>query len=153
MNIEVRRLQPGDEPLALQIVRDLIPESERDGREPGLDHLQRLLAQDSVYQIAAMDGNIPVGFLTAYRMPALSCDASMVYIFEIEVAATYRQQGVGKQLVNLLKTLCREDGVEDMWVGTENDNVAAKRLYEATGGICSYPDNCEFVYQLLEDKN
>lgn len=152
MNLEVRRLQPGDEQLALQIVRDLMPEDERDGREPTLDHLEQFLAQETNYQLVAMDGNKPVGFLTAYRMPALSCDASMVYIFEIEVAATYRQQGIGKQMVNLLKTLCRKDGVEDMWVGTENDNVAAKRLYEATGGICSYPDNCEFVYQLLEEK-
>lgn len=96
MNVEVRRLQPGDEQLALQIVRDLIPESERDGREPTLAHLQHLLAQNTNYQLVAMDGNMPVGFLTAYKMPALSCDASMVYIFEIEVAAPYRRQGIGK---------------------------------------------------------
>jgi len=152
MNLEVRRLQPGDEQLALQIVRDLMPENERDGREPGLNHLRHLLAQYSNYLVVAVDGNKPVGFLTAYRMPTLCCDATMVYIFEIEVALAYRRQGIGKQMINLLKTLCREDGVEDMWVGTENDNVAAKRLYEATGGICSYSDNCEFVYQLLEGK-
>jgi aminoglycoside 6'-N-acetyltransferase I len=148
MAFEVRRLQAGNEHLALQVVRELMPEDERDGREPSLEHLQRFLSQDTNYQIVARDGNRPVGFLTAYRMPSLCCDATMVYIFEIEVASTYRRQGMGKQMVNLLKRLCREDGVEDMWVGTENDNIAAKRLYESTGGVCSYPDNCEFVYQL-----
>lgn len=147
MGFEVRRLQPGDEELALQVVRDLMPEEERDGREPGLEHRQRLLAQDTNYLIVALDGSRPVGFLTAYRMLSLCCDASMVYIFEIEVALVYRRQGIGKEMVNLLKGLCREDGVEDMWVGTENDNVAAKRLYESTGGVCSYPDNCEFVWR------
>lgn len=151
MSVEVRRLQPGDEQLALQVVRDLMPADERDGREPGIPHLRHLLAQDTNYLIVAAVSGKPVGFLTAYRMPALCCDASMVYLFEIEVAPAHRRQGIGKQMVNLLKTVCRESDAEDIWVGTENDNIAAKRLYESTGGVCSYPDNCEFVYQLLED--
>lgn len=144
----IRRFQPGDEQLALQVVRDLMPEDERDGREPTIRHLRHFLAQDANYLIVASAGSAPVGFLTAYRMSALSCDASMVYIFEIEVAPPHQRQGIGKQMVNLLKALCQEDDVEDMWVGTENDNIAARRLYESTGGICSYPDNCEFAYQL-----
>ena len=150
MNIEIRRLQPGDEKLALQIVRTVIPEDEQGEREPSIDHLKRILGQDTNYLIAAIAGNAPIGFLTAYRMPALSNDASMVYIFEIEVVPAHRRQGIGKQLVNLLKQLCLESDVEDIWVGTENDNVAAKRLYESTGGVCDYPDNCEFVYDLTK---
>jgi GNAT superfamily N-acetyltransferase len=148
MNFEVHRLLPGDEQVALQVVRDLMPEDERDGREPSLPQLNRFLAQDTNYLIIASKGDVPVGFLTAYRMPALCCDASMVYIFEIEVALPLRRQGIGKGMVNLLKALCLESDVEDIWVGTENDNVAAKRLYESTGGICSYPDTCEFTYLL-----
>jgi ribosomal protein S18 acetylase RimI-like enzyme len=150
MVYEIQRLHQGDEHLALQVVRDLMPEEERDSREPSLRHLQQFLAQDSNYLIVATAGELPVGFLTAYRMPALSCDASMVYIFEIDVAHAYRRQGIGKQMVNLLKGLCEGSDVEDIWVGTENDNIAAKRLYESTGGICSYPDNCEFTYQIKQ---
>jgi ribosomal protein S18 acetylase RimI-like enzyme len=110
MGFEIRRLQRGDEQLTLQVVRELMPADERDGREPGLEHRQRLLAQDSNYLIVATDGSRPVGFLTAYRMPSLCCDAAMVYIFEIEVAPAYRRQGIGKEMVNLLKRLCGEDG-------------------------------------------
>jgi ribosomal protein S18 acetylase RimI-like enzyme len=150
MVYEIHRLHRGDEQLALQVVRDLMPEEERDSREPSLRHLRQFLAQDSNYLIVATVGKLPVGFLTAYRMPALSCDASMVYIFEIDVARAYRRQGIGKQMVNLLKGLCEGSDVEDIWVGTENDNIAAKRLYESTGGICSYPDNCEFTYQIKQ---
>jgi ribosomal protein S18 acetylase RimI-like enzyme len=148
MEYQIRRLQPGDEQFALQVVRDLMPEAERDGREPSLAHLQGCLAQDSNYLIAASAGGLPAGFLTAYRMPAICCDTSMVYIFEIEVALSHRRQGIGKRMVNLLKELCQDSEVEDMWVGTENDNIAAKRLYESTGGVCSYPDNCEYTYQV-----
>lgn len=149
MDYEVRRLGPGDEQLALQVVRDLVPAEERQGRQPSVKHLSHFLAQDTNYLIVAVAGNTPVGFLTAYRMPALCCDADfMAYLFEIEVSLTHRRQGLGKRMVNLLKDLCRESGVEDIWVGTEKDNLAARRLYESTGGICTYPDNCEYTYLL-----
>lgn len=51
MNVEIRRLQPGDAQLALRVVRDLIPVDERDGGEPTIGHLQRLLAHDTSYII------------------------------------------------------------------------------------------------------
>jgi ribosomal protein S18 acetylase RimI-like enzyme len=127
---------------------DLIPEDERNRRQPSIPHLQRYLAQDTNYLILASTEGIPVGFLSAYRMPALCCDASMVYLFEIEVAFPHRRHGLGKQMIHLLKALCKDTDVEDIWVGTENDNLAAKRLYESTGGICTYPNNCEYTYLL-----
>ena len=148
MKFEIRRLQPGDERLALQAVRELMPEDERDGREPSIQHLDRFLRQDRNYLILALADSVPVGFLTAYRMPELVYDTSMVYLFEIEVKALFRRQGIGKQMINLLKQLCQDDGAEDIWVGTENDNIAAKRLYESTGGTLSYPDNCEYIFAL-----
>jgi ribosomal protein S18 acetylase RimI-like enzyme len=151
MTIEIRRLQPGDEQLALQVVRDLVPVEERDGREPSVSHLRRLLGQDTNDLIVATAGGTPVGFLTAYRMPALCCDASMVYLFEIEVAVPFRRQGIAKRMIALLKTLCRESDVEDIWVGTDNDNIAAKRLYASTGATCVAPDCCEFTYDLTAE--
>ena len=148
MEYQVRRLQPGEEQFALQVVRELLPEDERDGREPTIQHLHHFLAQDTNYLIVASAGGVPIGFLTAYRMPALSYDGSMVYLFEIEVALPHRRQGIGKEMINLLKALCQESNVEEIWVGTENDNTAAKRLYESTGGIYSSQDNCELIYEL-----
>jgi ribosomal protein S18 acetylase RimI-like enzyme len=148
MDIEVRRLQPGDEQLALRVVRELKPVEEREGREPGLAHLERLLGADTNYLLAALAGGAPVGFLTAYRMPALDGDVSMVYLFEIEVAPAFRRQGLGTRLIELLKRLCGATDVEDIWVGTENTNTAARRLYESTGGVYASHDNCEFIYEL-----
>jgi ribosomal protein S18 acetylase RimI-like enzyme len=155
MSIKICRLQPGDEALALRIVRDLISIEEREGAEPTIGHLQRMLAQDTNYLIVATmeespAGSIPLGFVRAYRMPDLCSDADMVYLYEIEVATAYRRQGIGKQMIELLKTLCLEDSADYIWVGTENANVAAKRLYESTGGICTEMDSCEFIYDLAK---
>jgi hypothetical protein len=65
MACEIRRVQPGHEQLALQVVRDLMPEDERDGQEPSIRHLRHFLAQDANYLIVASAGSAPVGFLTA----------------------------------------------------------------------------------------
>lgn len=29
-----------------------------------------------------------------------------------------------------------------------NANIAAKRLYKSTGGVCAEMDSCEFIYDL-----
>lgn len=155
MSIKIRRLQPGNEALALRVVRDLIASEEREGAEPTIGHLQQMLAQDTNYLIVATReespaDSTPLGFVRAYRMPDLCSDADMVYLYEIEVATAYRRQGIGKQMIELLKTLCLEDGADYIWVGTENANVAAKRLYESTGGVCAEMDSCEFIYDLAK---
>ncbi len=151
MQVDVRRLQPGDEQVALQIVRQLMPAAERDGREPSIEHLRDLLARETNILIMAATAGMPVGFLTAYRMPTLCCDASMVYLFEIEVAPPFRRQGIAKQMVNLLRTLCEDSDVEDIWVGTGNDNIAARRLYESTDAVRAYSNQSEYMYQLKEE--
>jgi ribosomal protein S18 acetylase RimI-like enzyme len=129
-------------------VREVMPEDQREGREPSIQHLQRFLDDDANYLIVASLGSLPVGYLTAYRMPALCCDASMVYLFEIEITHEHRRKGLGRQMIYLLKAVCRESDVEDIWVGTEKDNIAAKRLYESTGGVLTSPECCEYTYWL-----
>ena len=49
-------------------------------------------------------------------------------------------------MINLLKTLCQEDEMVEIWVGTSNDNGAAKRLYASTGAMLESGDNAEFIY-------
>lgn len=148
MTFEICRLQTGDEQLALQVVRDLVPFDERDGSEPTLPHLTRLLANPTNYLIVAIADRSPVAFLSAYQMPSLADDASIVYLYEIEVAPAYRRQGIAKDLIALLKNLCRQSDVDMIWVGTENQNIVAKHLYASTGGVCVEADSCEFVYRL-----
>jgi ribosomal protein S18 acetylase RimI-like enzyme len=77
----------------------------------------------------------------------------MVYLYEIENVADHRRKGLGRRMIDLLKEECRESDVEDIWVGTENDNIAAIRLYESTGGALTSPDNCEYTYWLKQIKD
>jgi ribosomal protein S18 acetylase RimI-like enzyme len=58
----------------------------------------------------------------------------MMFFYEIGVGETHRRRGIGKQLVGVLKDICRIEDVMKMWVPTSHENIAATRLYASTGG-------------------
>lgn len=57
-----------------------------------------------------------------------------LWVNEVGVAPPHQQQGIGKRLLQTLFDHARTLGCSEAWVGTENDNVAARRLYAAMGG-------------------
>lgn len=62
MDFEIRRVQPGDEHLALKVVYNLKPEDERDGHKPSIHHLSSFFTHDANYLIIALVDSGPVGF-------------------------------------------------------------------------------------------
>lgn len=81
----------------------------------------------------ALNGSWVVGMASAVeyyhpdKPPAL-------WVNEVGVSPDYQRRGLGKRLVALLLEHGRALGCTEAWVGTEPDNEAARRLYEASGG-------------------
>ena len=55
-------------------------------------------------------------------------------MYEIDVLESFKNQGIGTRLLNFTKQICVTRGVKFMFVGTEEDNVPAQKLYLKTGG-------------------
>lgn len=81
----------------------------------------------------AQDGSLVVGMASAlhYVHPDKPPE---LYINEVSVAPTYRNQGIGRRLLKALFTHGRTLGCAEAWLGTERNNTAALRLYAAAGG-------------------
>ncbi len=60
----------------------------------------------------------------------------------------HRRRGIARRLVELLKQLCRADGVESIWAGTTPANTAARRTFEATGAAAVSESYVEYIYDL-----
>jgi aminoglycoside 6'-N-acetyltransferase I len=58
-----------------------------------------------------------------------------LWINEVGVAPAYQRQGIGKKLVVALLSQARALGCTEAWLGTEESNTAARRLYAAVGGV------------------
>ena len=57
-----------------------------------------------------------------------------LWVNEVGVAPSYQGMGIGKRLLAALFAHGRSLGCAEAWVGTEESNVAARRLYAAAGG-------------------
>ena len=73
-----------------------------------------------------------------------------LYIDEVGVAEEFRRKGLASHMVSELFTIGREMGCEEAWVGTEDDNVPARRLYESLGNSAPEPF-VMYVYDLMRE--
>jgi GNAT superfamily N-acetyltransferase len=57
-----------------------------------------------------------------------------LWVNEVGVAPTYQGQGIGRLLLEALFARGRALGCSEAWLGTEETNIVARRLYAAVGG-------------------
>ena len=140
--IRVRRLNITDADLASQIVRAIKGEDESNGA-PSLDSdgMRLWLENSANVLIAATAAERPVGFALGYFLDRVDEARPMLFFYEIVVASDDRRCGIGRRLVEAMKAIAHEKQVTKMWVQTNPDNTAARRLYQCTGGAeCPDPD-------------
>jgi aminoglycoside 3-N-acetyltransferase I len=111
----IRRLGPGDEDVIRAFAED----------EP-----QTALLDDArTTFVAAFDGEAPIGFAFGYVLPRRHGRPTIFFVYEIDVDERYRQQGIGRRLMEELLF-----GHKEAFVLTEADNDAAMALYASLGG-------------------
>ena len=99
---------------------------------------------DSRHHIAAaIASGTVVGFASAIHYVHPDKQAEL-WINEVGVSASLRCQGVGKRLLRTLFEHGQKLGCKEAWVLTENDNLAARRLYASVGGNESTVSYCTF---------
>jgi len=113
---------------------------------PSNAYLQKLLASDTFHVYVAQEDGLVVGGLTAYELHMFPKEGTEMFLYEIGVQEQHRKKGIARQLVEHLKTTCKEKGIKTIFVGTEKDNEPAKKLYIATGG--EFDTIAWFTYEL-----
>lgn len=123
MNVEIRRLHPGDDALVMRVANDVFDEPVRPNR------LAAYLASPGHFMIVAVVDGMVVGQCAAviHRHPD---KVSELYIDEVGVAPPFLRQGIASKMLDAMFEIGREHGCEEAWVGTEPDNEAARALYE-----------------------
>ena len=125
--MKIRRLGPGDEGIVWELAE----------RGPQT----ALLADERTIFLAALDEDVPVGFVLAYELPRRHGDASILFVYEIDVRADRRRGGVGTALMRELATLARARGIREGFVLTEESNAAAMAFYASLGAERPHADD------------
>jgi ribosomal protein S18 acetylase RimI-like enzyme len=126
MDIEVRRLGPGDED-AVHVARTIFD------HRPDPRATRRFLADPTHHLLVAYDADAPVGFVTGVELTHPDKGTEM-FLYELGVDEAARGRGVGRTLVRALAGVAREAGCYDMWVLADAGNAAARATYASAGG-------------------
>lgn len=127
MTIQIRLLGAGDAAVLDNVAEevfdnDVIPEQ-----------AARYLADPSHYLAVAIDDGIVVGMCSGndYLHPDKPVQ---FWVNELGVAPSHQRRGIGKRLFLTILDAARRNGRTEAWVGTEDENTAARALYRSAGG-------------------
>ena len=130
MGIEIRLLGPGELSVLDRVAADVF-----DG--PIEECWARMFLADARHHLlVALDDDVVVGMASAvnYVHPD---KAPQLWINEVGVAPTHRRRGIGRQLLAALLAHGRTLGCTEAWLGTEEDNLPARRMYESAGSAAA----------------
>jgi ribosomal protein S18 acetylase RimI-like enzyme len=103
------------------------------GPEAIADRLRRLLPAEEVTVLLVLAGDGPAGLAVLRFRPSLWTEGLDCYLEELYVVPDRRGQGHGRALMEAAIDLAREKGADRMDLGTSEDDVVARALYERLG--------------------
>ncbi len=99
--------------------------------EQKMDGLIEHVSNGSAIVYGVYDSEDLIGYVWAYEHPFR--EEIRMYVNEIHVDETYRNRGIGKQLLSSVENLARGRGYKALYIHAEGDNDGAIRLYQNEG--------------------
>jgi ribosomal protein S18 acetylase RimI-like enzyme len=129
----VRRAELADAEAVGRLLHDF--NTEYDDYTPGPQAVAERIAQllESGDVQVLLGGAAPDGLALLRFRPSLWSQALDCYLEELYVVPDRRGQGLGQALMDAAMDLAREEGAAHMDLGTSEDDVAARALYEKLG--------------------
>ena len=123
-DFEILRLSPENAAVLDRVADEVFDEPVRPER------LAAYLAEPDHVMLVALAGRIVVGQCAAvvHRHPD---KVTELYIDEVGVAPVFQRKGIARAMVERMLAIGKELGCGEAWVGTEPDNLPARRLYES----------------------
>jgi ribosomal protein S18 acetylase RimI-like enzyme len=105
------------------------------------------LADPRHHLLLASVDDTPAGFVTAIELLHPDKERPEMFLYELGVDERFRRRGVATALLERLVELCAERGCREMFVLTDEDNVAAMASYRKAGGRRE-PDSVLWLWSL-----
>ncbi|MBU9722888.1 MULTISPECIES: GNAT family N-acetyltransferase [Bacillaceae] len=93
-------------------------------------------------------GKVPCGFLYGYLLDSLNNRKPKLFLYSIDVFPEFQNRGIGTSLIEELKDIAKKSNCSEIFLITNDYNVAAKRLYEGTGAMRDGLDDIMYVYPI-----
>jgi ribosomal protein S18 acetylase RimI-like enzyme len=108
---------------------------------PSQETIVKFLSNSQNILLSAEIDDVLVGQVIGYILERWDKDEPMLFLYSIDVEETYQRQGIGTALIKAVRKLGQTEGCSEAFVFTNESNLAAKQLYQSTGGKRSNPDD------------
>ena len=126
MSVEFKRLSSGDGAIRAHVAEDVFDEPIDAART-----IAYLASPDHLMLVAIADGVVIAQIAAViHRHPDKPTE---LYIDEVGVTPAHQRQGIARAMMVEMFAWGKSLGCEEAWVGTETDNIPARRLYETLG--------------------
>lgn len=97
-------------------------------------YVDRLLAREEMWILAARSGDTVVGGLTAHVLPMTRSESTELFIYDLAVHPDHQRKGVGRALIAFLRSEGRAAGHGAVFVPADDEDTHALDFYRAVGG-------------------
>ncbi|WP_104167786.1 GNAT family N-acetyltransferase [Arthrobacter sp. SX1312] len=135
--LDVRRLVRGDAATARIMVEMMARVFEEDYEQVGQDYVDDLLGRENFWAFAASIGPEIIGGLTAHTLPMTRSQSSELFIYDLAVRPDHQRQGIASRLVLELRAAAAAEGIHEIFVPADNEDVHALEFYRALGATAA----------------
>lgn len=111
-------------------------------------YIEGVLSRKDFHVLAAVEDKRLLGGLTAYELMRYKSERTDIFLYDIAVKPEHRQHGIGRMLLEALKKLCKDKGIQHAFVITQRFNIAALELFKDLGG---QPDMDSIMFEFKLD--
>ncbi len=104
-----------------------------DSKRANTAYVQDLLASDSFIAVVALNDDVVIGGLAAYELKKFEQQRSEIYIYDLAVAAEFRQRGIATRLIEALQPIAKQRGAWVIYVQADYIDEPAVNLYTKLG--------------------
>ena len=133
MEVTVSRLGAKDRDRARALFTMMAAVFDEPNSELSDGYLDRLLASEAFWALAASREGQIVGGLTAHMLPMTRCEVSEIFIYDLAVHEAHQRQGVGRKLVQELRSAAAQIGISELFVPADDEDQHALDFYRALG--------------------
>jgi aminoglycoside 3-N-acetyltransferase I len=103
---------------------------------PELDeaYVAQLLARPDFWAVVALEGEVPVGGVTAHVLPMTRAATRELFLYDVAVRADRQRSGVGRSLLQAVLAMAAQAGISSTFVPAADEDTHAVAFYSALGG-------------------
>ncbi len=133
----VRELTPGDTAFfrfMLELFGDAFEDEQTyTAKQPNDTYINDLLANRNFIALVAQSGAELIGGIAGYVLPKFERVRSEFYIYDLAVADAHRRLGVATAMIEQLKRVCAQRGIDVIFVQADCGDDPAVALYTKLG--------------------